>query len=402
MNTKEQLDAALGRASELSKAAGERELTEEELTEVKSLAEQIPSLKAKVKADEDNADLIRRLGDYKTDAPKDNDEEKPAADLGEHFIKSGIFEQMRRAKSAGSRFTASGPEFKAATDPTLTTGITIPPQFGPVIQTKYRRLTIADLLSSGTISGNSLTYWTQGTLTGDVASVAQGALKPSLNFAFGQTTESLTKLAGVTKVSDEMAEDADFLVSVIRSQLLQRLAVIEEDQLLNGNGTAPNLRGLLNRSGIQTYSTTATATPKKWMDGLFHAMTLVRTGSFIEPDGIIVNPTDYETMRLGVDGQSQYYGGGPFTGAYGNDGFQMQPGLWGLPTVVTPAIAAGTALVGGFGTSAQVFRKGGVRLESTNANENDFLTNLIAIRAEERLALAVYYPTALCKVTLTA
>jgi HK97 family phage major capsid protein len=219
---------------------------------------------------------------------------------------------------------------------------------------------------------------------------------------FGQVTEALAKLAGVTKVSDEMTEDADFLVSIIRSQLLQRLAVIEEDQLLKGNGTSPNLRGLLNRSGIQTYATAASFTVKKGMDGIFHAMTLVRTGSYIEPDGIIINPTDYETLRLGVDGQQQYYGGGPFTGAYGNGTVQMQPGLWGLPTVVTPAITAGTVLVGGFKTAAQVFRKGGVRLETTNSNEDDFKNNLVAIRVEERVGLAVYYPTALCKVTLTA
>jgi len=385
MNLKAQREAALKAARDLAeqvKADG-RGFTPEEQAQVEAYIAKADELATAIKSQERSDELLSQLGSF--DAPE---QVKAARDVAEHFVKSGAWEQMKSGVRSGARFSVGSPEFKAATDPTLTTGITIPASYGPVVETKYRALTVADLLASGTLSGNSLTYWTQGALTGDVTSVAEGGLKPSLNFAFGQVTETLTKLAGVTKVSDEMTEDADFLVSVIRSQLIQRLALVEEDQLLNGNGTAPNLRGLLNRVGIQTYATTATASAKKWMDGLFHAQQMVRTGSYLNPDGIIVNPADYEYMRLGVDGQQQYYGGGPFTGAYGNSGIQLQPGLWGRPTVVTPAIAAGTALVGAFG--------------SANSNEDDFKRNLVAIRAEERIALAVFYPTGLVKVTLTA
>jgi HK97 family phage major capsid protein len=73
--------------------------------------------------------------------------------------------------------------------------------------------------------------------------------------------------------------------------------------------------------------------------------------------------------------------------------------LWGLPVVVTTSATVGTAVVGAFNTCAEVFRKGGITVEATNSNENDFLTNLIAIRAEERLALAVYRPAGFSTVT---
>jgi HK97 family phage major capsid protein len=69
---------------------------------------------------------------------------------------------------------------------------------------------------------------------------------------------------------------------------------------------------------------------------------------------------------------------------------------------VTPAIAAGTVLVGAFNSAAQLFRKGGVQVDSTNSNEDDFKYNRVALRAEERILLAVYRPTAFVKVTLTA
>jgi HK97 family phage major capsid protein len=72
-----------------------------------------------------------------------------------------------------------------------------------------------------------------------------------------------------------------------------------------------------------------------------------------------------------------------------------------LPVALTAAIAAGTALVGAFRTAAQIFRKGGIRVEASNSHSDYFVKNLTAIRAEKRLALAVYIPGAFGKVTLT-
>ena len=63
---------------------------------------------------------------------------------------------------------------------------------------------------------------------------------------------------------------------------------------------------------------------------------------------------------------------------------------------------AGTALVANFSQAATVYRKGGVRVESTNSHASDFTSNLVTIRAEERVALAVRQPLALVKVTTSA
>jgi HK97 family phage major capsid protein len=122
----------------------------------------------------------------------------------------------------------------------------------------------------------------------------------------------------------------------------------------------------------------------------------------VEPDAIVIHPTDWQTIRLGKDSQGQYYAGGPFTGAYGNGGYTNVADIWGVKAVITTAIAQGTVLVGGFQESGQVFRRQGITLEMTNSNVDDFVNNLITLRAEERLALAVYRPAGFGKVTLTA
>lgn len=398
MNLKEQL-AALQKAMAAIVAgakASARDLTEEEIADLEAKSAQALELKAKIDHAAKSDELIARLGAM----PGDGAEEAPASDaaksLGDHFVKSGALETF--AKGIGKR-SASAPEFKAATDPFLV-GSNGQTQYGGVVATPLRRLTIADLLAQGQISATSLTYWQQGTVTGAPTAVAEGGTKPSINFAFAPVTEALSKLAAVTKVSDESVQDTDYIVSVINSQLVGRLQVVEEDQILNGNGASPNVKGLLQRSGIQTYGATGDQASGN-LDKVYHGLTMVSTGSSqLTPDGIVINPADYEALRLGKDGNQQYYAGGPFTGAYGNSGIQEQPGLWGVRTVVTPAITAGTVLVGSFQAAAQLFRKGGIQVDTTNSDQDDFVNNRVAIRAEERILLAVYFATAFAKLTL--
>lgn len=380
------------------KASG-RDLTDDEVKTLEDGNARMGELKAAIERADRNAELIASIGEL--DEPGKSDAEgvdgvKGAKTLGEHFVKSGA--QERFVKGVGQR-TSSAPEFKAATDVNTSdfgqAASQGKVQYGGVVETPLRRLTVANLLGSGTMQNTTLQYWVQGAVEGAPGTVAENGLKPSVHFNFAPVTEAMSKIAVVTKVSDEAMSDTDYLVSVINSQLVGRLQIVEEDQLLNGNGTAPNLRGLLNRSGIQTYATEAGYTEVKAFDGIFHALTLVSTGSAQETaDAIVINPADYEKLRLSKDDNGLYRAGGPFSG--GN------PGLWGVRTVVTPAIAAGTVLVGAFGTAAQLFRKGGIQVDSTNSNEDDFTHNRVAIRAEERILLAVYRPAAFVKVTLTA
>jgi len=143
------------------------------------------------------------------------------------------------------------------------------------------------------------------------------------------------------------------------------------------------------------------ADPTLVIDAVYKQITAIRFNAFVEPDAVVVNPLDWQNIRLAKDANKQYYGGGPFTGAYGNGGYTNVDALWGLRVVITPAIASGTMLVGGYQESAQLFRRQGVTLEMTNSNVDDFENNLITARAEERLALAVYRAGGLGKVTVT-
>ncbi len=334
--------------------------------------------------------------------------EPVARSLGEH-VTNELGEQLHNIRNGGhSRFSVASTEFRprnAATDPQVSPASLSPAttEIDTNIVTGFRRrLTIADLLGQGTLSGKSITYFVEGALEGDFTTVAEGGQKPQIHYADPTAvTEALKKIAAFIKESDEMIDDLPFLASAINNRLLYNLGLFEENQLLSGNGTGTNILGLLNRVGVQSLGAAGDAAAGN-PDSIFKAITAVSTATGLDADGIVINPTDYQTLRLSRDANDQYFGGGFFAGQYGQGGIVEQPPLWGLKTVVTPVIAAGTVAVGAFQQATTLYRKGGVQVEATNSNENDFTNNKVTIRAEERVALAVRQPAAIVKLTLGA
>ena len=141
---------------------------------------------------------------------------------------------------------------------------------------------------------------------------------------------------------------------------------------------------------------------------LFKAMNGVRGSALVEPEWILVHPSDYQDMRLLKDNQGQLYGGGPYHGPYGGPQGQAAASgqvmgatdsLWGKPVYVSAVIGAGTALVGSR-AAAQVWSRGGLSVEASNSHLGYFTTDLVAMRAERRLALTVYRSNGFVEVRL--
>ena len=387
--------------AEKAKSEG-RELTLEESGTIETNLTEVKSIRERKLSEAKSRNILAQLDSMAVEAgPVDDVPAAKSGSLGEHFVKNAHARMVETKGRSGA--SVSAPEYKAAADTHVvggwTAGVPFLTDFDRTVAHALRiRLTVADLLSSGTINGNAISYLVEGAMEGNYATVAEGAAKPQIHFANPtQVTDALRKIAGFIKVTDEFLEDADFLMTEINNRLLYQLGYFEEQQLLNGDGTGQNLQGLLLRSGIQT-ETAATADDNP--DATFRAITKIEQNSGLPADGIVINPADYQKFRLAKDGNKQYFGGGFFEGQYGAGGFVQNPPLWGLRTVVTPAIAAGTALVGAFQMAATLYRKGGIRVESTNSHASEFTNNIVTIRAEERIALAVRVPLGFTKLTL--
>jgi HK97 family phage major capsid protein len=109
----------------------------------------------------------------------------------------------------------------------------------------------------------------------------------------------------------------------------------------------------------------------------------------LPPSGIVLHPTDWALIELTKDENGRYI--------IGNPAGEAQPRLWGLPVVPTQAMGLDKFLVGAFSTAAQIFDRQTARVEMSTEDSDNFRKNLVTIRAEERLGLAVYRPEAFIK-----
>jgi len=313
--------------------------------------------------------------------------------LGRIFTESDEYKDALGDGNIGQGLRC-GVETKATFD-TDATGLDSTVNYLPgIIEIEQQRLTIRNLLATGETSMNAVPYVTENSFNNAADVVAEGAEKPEATFDTAPASAPVKKIAVRAKVTEEMWADFPSLRSYIDGRMRFMVGSKEEQQLLNGSGVGAEILGIRNVAGIQSQAKGADTIP----DAVFKAITKVRTIGFFEPDGFVVHPNDWQRLKLLKDDNNQYYGGGPFTGAYGNQMMNVER-FWGLPTVITTAITEGTALVGAFRLGGQIFDRMGIRMDSTNSNEDDFNKNLISMRVEERLALAVYRALAFCEVT---
>ena len=339
---------------------------------------------------------------------------------------NGQFKPAPQAKSLGQAFLDS-PEFKALNEgrnganmPTPfqvnradVTGLWgtkdiysgmpsgYPDLFGPreredIVIKPMRTNRVRDLFPSRTTSAAVIEYFRMTGFTNNAAAVAQRngsafAAKPQSSMTFVGEQAPVRTLAHWEAAHRNVLADEPQLRSIIDNELLYGLRLQEDEQILNGDGSGENLQGVLQTSGVQTYAWSDGMVKDNKADALRRAATLSFL-AYYEPTGIVMHPNDWEDIELSKDDFGQYLVA--VSVAMGGE-----PKLWRLPVIDTPAIAEGTALVGAFGTGAQLYDREQASIRISEQHADFFVRNAIVVLAEQRLALAVKRPEAFVKVT---
>jgi len=210
--------------------------------------------------------------------------------------------------------------------------------------------------------------------------VAEGATKPQTDFDIVEATAKVEKIAVWIKVSKEALADIKFLQGEINTELRELVALKLDEQILSGDGTSPNLRGILTVA--PTFAAVSTMallvpTPNRF-DVMVAAVAQIAAANFTA-DTIVVNPADYYAMQLVKDAEGRYLLP-PFSSA---DGMTIA----GLRVVANNGVAVGTFLVGDFKKATLAIRED-VNIQIGYVND-DFIKNLVTILAEMRAVLYV-------------
>jgi hypothetical protein len=221
-------------------------------------------------------------------------------------------------------------------------------------------------------------------------------LKPKSTIHFNIKTTPIRTLAHWVPASRNVLDDEPQLRGIIDTRLLYGLRLVEDQQLLLGDGTGQNLLGIFNTPGIQLFpsGTYHAPTNETYVDAIRRGATRVMLAQY-DPTGVVVHPYDWERMELTKDTQGRYLVAGSVTSG-------AEKRLWQMPVVATPACPEGTALIGAFGLGAQVFDRMQSNIRTADQHADFFIRNAIVVLAEERLGLAVYRPASMVKVNLAA
>lgn len=247
----------------------------------------------------------------------------------------------------------------------------------------HRPLVVADLFSTGAITGTVLQYPVFDELEGNAKMVEETGAAPQVHWKDPTwKQDKIGKVASFFGISEDMMDDLSWVIGEINDAAQYDLKLQEETQLLSGNGSENNLTGLFNRE-IQTMNKDELSDA----DRLSKAALQITTTTNFQADAYVMNPLDFWKLTIAKDANGNYLNL--------TDGAK----LWNIPTVATAAITEGTALVGAF-KSAKVLRKGGLVVKMTDSDTDDFLHFKQKCRVSERLGLQVKYPKAFVKVAL--
>lgn len=303
---------------------------------------------------------------------------------GEQFVKSDQY----RALVAGDRQNA-----RVEVKNTVQSGSTtvFPFQKPGVIPGVFAPLTIRQVLRSIPVTSNAVNSLREASWTNSAAEVSQGGSKPESDITFEQYNVPITTVAHFLKVTNQLLADAPAIVSYIDLRARDGLAQRVDAQLLNGNGTAPNLSGLTDSGNFVAYTP---VTDDLLVDAINRAKYALWASGFM-PDTCIVNPADWGEMER----TRESAGGGTYL--YGMPGMDASMNPFGVRIVLSNNMAQGKFLVGALDTAAVLYARSGAMVEMGYVNE-DFTKNLVTIRVEERLGLGVERPSAILYGDFTA
>lgn len=261
-----------------------------------------------------------------------------------------------------------------------------------LVDQRRRRLFIRDLIGVQQTGLAAVPYVRELNPVANALSastVSEGATKPEATVQFQADLAPVQVIAASIPITTQILEDAPTLVGYINGRLVYMLKYREEDEILRGNGVTPDLKGILNYSGIQTQATAGAGE---------YAITIGNAIAKIElvdgfADGVAMNPATFWAMVT----RRAAGGAGTFdAGAFTQAPIQY---VWGLPVVRTNAMAANQNLVGNFGMGATLFDRSQSGVRVFEQHGTFAVENKVLLLAEERVALAVNRPDFFCVAT---
>lgn len=405
-------EARAARMTELraiDEGAADRAYTDDETAKVAELRSELEAIDARIqegiaqeiRAEEIDNGLAHLLGVV---ADRESGELAEAPDtrsIGERFVDGGGYKEWAEGGARGSyAVDMPGLSARAVTDTTLgatSAGAMTRPERLPRIGQDFldRRVYLLDLLPHIPVSQGVIEYVQDKSPLADMANkaveVAEGGAKPQAGITTLVVSEPTATIAAWTNITRQAAADVPQIQGYLDGRLRYSLKRRSDGQSINGDGVSPNLKGLLNRSGILTY---APGGAEARYRSIRRGIRLMEDAEVV-PEIIVLNPADAEIFDLSNDTSAGLHAGDADGGGLRNAPART---AWGLTQVRSTAIASGTAaLIDPMAVA--VFDRMAPTAYMTDSHASNFTSNILTLLLELRLGLGLFEPSGVLKIT---
>lgn len=316
------------------------------------------------------------------------DDEIAVEGWGKQFIKSDSFKAFAAGSAQKARFEVK--------NTVLGDDATVAPDRRPgIVPGAQNILTIESLYNAVPTTSNAIEYTREASFTNDAAETAEGATKPESDFTFSLVNMPVSTVAHWIKISRQLAMDAPALAAYIENRMRYGVQRRVETQLVNGNGTAPNISGFLDAGNFTAHGYASAA-----LGATLPKLVLIRkiigdleVAGYM-PGAIVLNPADWAQIEVDLLTATS----NAVRVTYSAMG---QPMLWGVPVVKSVGQTADIVSVGDFNSHGTIYNREGVVVAMSESDSDNFTRNLITLRAERRLALTSEVPAAIRSGDLT-
>jgi HK97 family phage major capsid protein len=371
-------------AEELNKKIEAIEKSANDKTEINALKSELANVASK-------EDVAKLSADLDALSIQLKQKEEPIVELGA-TIKE-VKEQIEKANEAAKNRNGQGVKLDftiKAVAPVLTTNVTAAAGGNVVAMTEslgivkplvQNRIFFEDILNPVPTTLDTITWIDEVVKEGDAAMTAEGATKGQSDISYVERTLNLQNVTHFIKVSTKMLSQPNYIVSAIQNRLLSRLRLKKQSQLVDGDGTAPNISGLnvlATDFAVGAYADTVEDANIFDLIRVIVAQISTSGEDFI-PNYAVVSHGTLAKMDLekGLDG---HYVLPPFISS-------DRTTISGVKVIGSNEYTDDEMLVGDF-TKANYAYKDEIRV-SAGLDGNDFTKNLVTILAEQPIGLFV-------------
>ena len=257
-----------------------------------------------------------------------------------------------------------------------------------VVGGAFQPLMLESFLPSTPTSSNAVEFTRENVFTNAAAETAEGAAKPETSLTWTLVNMPVSTVAHWIKISRQLAADSRALAAYVDSRMRYGVNLKVEQQLVVGDGTAPNISGIMDTGNFTAHgiANAALGSTLKKLVLIRQIMAASYTAGY-PADAVLLSPAEWAAIEIEL-----------MTVAAGQTLYSVSEGgtprLFGVPVIQSIGMAADTVAVGAFSQAYMIHNREGVVVEMSDSDSDNFTKNLVTIRAERRLALATERPAA--------